>query len=461
MRGIPAGGMRAALTGGNTIGAAVREKAPRADGYRHIDTPALIEKLVGLGANSYLYGVWDSPTDWDDLRLEFAPAALEAGIAVCPYLVPPSETRQDGRASRPYMTDYVAWATAIAELSTTVPSVTAWAIDDFQFEMNAKLFTDSYMEDIVATQRNINPDLGFYTCAYYDAATDDDFLDRYGPYIDGIIYPYLDGHRSNTHVASTAGECLDAILEKTRPRGLGLLQLVYSGRFLDAPVPLTEDYVAQAVATGLEYTADGRIDGVVAYGLQWDDAPTPSSDRNAMYGDGRLSLVAPAIRVGAGNYAEASTTVRVDADAPRHELSFWHHRAFTSRYPKRGDYAMEVLIDNETVWETDVLGHPWLLWIQGEGLQGPVDVTRWLRGKTTATLAFRLRAYAETTPVNLNVGIDQLESIGFTIDNPDFETADGWELTATGTIPPPAIEIFAPDRPARILAAVREQFQKA
>ncbi|GAA1690632.1 hypothetical protein GCM10009765_45160 [Fodinicola feengrottensis] len=456
---IPAGGLRAALTGGNTIGAAVREKEPRTDGYRHLDTPALIAYLTDLGANAYLYGIWDSPTDWDDLRREFAPAAAEAGIDVWPYLVPPSETRQDGRASRPYMTDFVAWAQAIAELSVKVPSVTAWAIDDFQFAENAKLFTDSYMTEIVAAQREINPELGFYTCAYYDAATSDEFLDQYGPYIDGIIYPFLDGHRQNTHVSSTATQCLDAILAKTEPRGISLLQLVYAGRFLDAPIPLTEQYVTESVATGLKYAADGRIAGVIAYGLQWDNAPTPSSDRNAMYGDGRLSLVVPAVRVGAGNYGQASTVVRVQADAPRHELSFWHHRAFTCRFPSRGDYAMEVLIDNETVWESDVLDHPWLLWIQGEGLQGPVDVTRWLRGKTTATLTFRLRAYADTEPANLNVGIDHLESLGFSIDNPDFTGPDGWTTTATGTIPPPAVEVFAPDRPARILAAVREQFR--
>jgi hypothetical protein len=433
--------LRAALTGGNTIGAAVREAEPRADGYRHIDTPALIANLTDLGANAYLYGIWDSPTDWDDLRL-----------------VPPTETRQDGRASRPYMTDFVAWATAIAELSLKVPSITGWAIDDFQFDENEKLFTHAYMTDIVTAQREINPDLGFYTCAYYDAATDEDFLDKYGPYIDGIIYPYLDGHRSNTHVATTAAACLDAILAKTQPRGIALLQLVYAGRFLDAPIPLTEGYVADSIATGLEYAADGRIDGVIAYGLQWDNAPTPSSDRNAMYGDGRLSLVAPAVRVSAGNYSQASTVLTVQPDSPRYELSFWHHRAFTRRYPTRGEYAMEVLIDSETVWESDVLDHPWLLWIQGEGLQGPVDVTRYLRGKTTATLRFRLRAYADTQPVNINVGIDHLETIGFTIENPDFDTTDGWDMSATGPLPPPAVEIFAPDRPARILAAVREQF---
>ena len=101
LRSIPAGGIRSALTGGNTIGGSIREPEPRADGYRHLDTPAMIEKLKELNLNHYFYGVWDSPTDWDDLKSEFLPAAAEAGIQVWPYLVPPSETDLEGRASRP------------------------------------------------------------------------------------------------------------------------------------------------------------------------------------------------------------------------------------------------------------------------------------------------------------------------------------------------------------------------
>ncbi|MEV0714974.1 hypothetical protein, partial [Asanoa sp. NPDC050611] len=127
---VPADGIRATLCGGNTIGGALREREPRADGYRHIDSPALVRRLVGMNVNTYLYGIWDSPTDWDDLRSEFLPAASAAGIDVIPYIVPPSETTENGRASRPFMTDYVRWAEAIAELSLRFPNLTSWAIDD-------------------------------------------------------------------------------------------------------------------------------------------------------------------------------------------------------------------------------------------------------------------------------------------------------------------------------------------
>lgn len=76
------------------------------------------------------------------------PAAEAAGIDVMVYLVPPSECQQsgephrDGRCSRPYGLDFVAWATAIAELSVTHPNVIGWAIDDFLVgPVNQALFT--------------------------------------------------------------------------------------------------------------------------------------------------------------------------------------------------------------------------------------------------------------------------------------------------------------------------------
>ncbi len=49
VRGIPAGGLRASKGTGNTIGTTIYEKNPRADGYRHIDTPATIANLKAMG----------------------------------------------------------------------------------------------------------------------------------------------------------------------------------------------------------------------------------------------------------------------------------------------------------------------------------------------------------------------------------------------------------------------------
>lgn len=455
---VPADGIRATLVGGNTIGAMLREKAPRADGYRHIDTPALIARLQELGINTYLYGVWDSPTDFPDLREEFLPAAGEAGIDVWLYIVPPSETREHGRGSRPYLTDYVAWARAIAELSLEYPNLRAWAIDDFEDIGNVALFTPKYIAEMRRVQDAINPDLGFLTCAYHGAATSDEFLDRFGPYLDGIIHPFLDGFNFNTQVASTVVPYLDEIRAKTAPRGLGVILLVYSGRFLDAPLPPTEGYVAEAIEAGLAESAAGRIEGVVAYGTQLDDAPAPATENRAMYGVGRLAFCVPnAVDTPARAYVEASQVVVVDPAAPRHELSFWR-LAMMPRSHVDGKHLLQVLIDGEPVFSLDVADQSWPLWTQGEALQGPIEVTAQLRGKTTATLAFRLTEAAAGNGAAVDIGVDHIEPIGFTVANSDFETPDSWQFHATHPAMVGCVDIFAADRPARIFGAVRRLY---
>lgn len=456
---VPADGIRATLVGGNTIGAMLRESGPRADGYRHIDTPALVARLQELGVDTYLYGIWDSPTDFADLREEFLPAAAAAGIDVWLYIVPPSETRDHGRGSRPYLTDYVAWARAIAELSLEHRNLKAWAIDDFEDIGNVDLFTPEYIAEMRRTQDAINPALGFLTCAYHGAATSDDFLDRFGPYLDGIIHPFLDGFHANTQVASTVVPYLEEIRAKTAPRGLGVILLVYSGRFLDAPLAPTEDYVAAAVAAGLGEAAAGRIEGVVAYGTQLDDAPTPATDNRAMYGRGRLAFCVPnAVDTPAGTYVEASQVVTVDPAAPRHELSFWRLAAMPRSHVD-GKHLLQVLLDGELVFSLDVADQSWPLWTQGEALQGPVDVTAQLRGKSTATLAFRLTEAAAGNGAAVDVGVDHVETIGFTVANPGFETPDSWHFDATHPAMLGCIDIFVPDRPARIFEAVQRLYR--
>lgn len=454
---FPAGGMRATLVGGNTVGAAVRERAPRADGYRHVDTPGLVRQLRDLSVNTYLYGIWDSPTDFGDLRDEFLPAAEAAGIAVIPYLVPPSETSEHGRASRPYLLDFVTWASELAELSTRYKNLVGWAIDDFEFALNAELFTPEYMQDIVGAAAAVNPDLRFYTCAYYGAATDERFLDKYGPYVDGIIYPFLDGHHENTTVAGSLADCLDAVLEFTEPRNLELIPLIYAGRFLDAPLAPTEDYVATALETALRYAADGRTAGTIAYGTQLDDAPTPASDNKAMYGAGRLALIAPRGPVVAGAVASAKQVVPVDPAAARQEISFWYHRWFHARGIEPETYRLELLIDDTVVWGIDLAEQPWAVWTQGDGLMGPVDVTQATRGRDRVEVSFRLRCLRDTGLSYVDVGVDNVETIGLFLRNGGFEDRTDWTFGSDGPLLA-LVDRFVPDRPARIRAAVTRCF---
>lgn len=461
---IPPGGIRATQCGGNTVGATLREAEPRADGYRHIDTPAMIAKLTELGANTYIYSIWDSPTDWDDLREEFAPAAAAAGIDIWIYLVPPSETdRHGGRASYPYVMDYLAWARACAELSVEQPNVKAWGIDDFEY--NQDTFTTEYVAEMREISRRINPDLAFYLCTYFHAATSQEFMAKYGPYLDLVLYPFLDGHNINTLVSSSAGPDLDAIRKAIEPWNLGLVLLVYTGRFLDAWNEPTPEYSAAVVRTGLEYARDGRIAGVTAYGLQLDDAPTISSINKAMYGDGRLSFLVPPRRTEEGWYAEASQVVRVDPDAPRHEISFWHNVHYSGRLgdgPQGGKHLKQALIDDVVVWQEDITTQTFALWQQCSTLHGPIDLTEHLRGKTEAKLAFRLvegRSGDDTFPID--VGFDHVETIGFTVENPGFESRDAWTLTSSNGVVVPSIEIVVPDRPRRSFEAVAGEYRRA
>lgn len=457
-RSLPPGGIKATLVGGNTIGGALRERAARPDGYRHVDTPALIRRLQEMSANTYLFGIWDSPTDWDDLRLEFLPAAQRAGIDVIPYIVPPSETFLDGRASRPFVLDFVRWAKEFATLSVEYPALKAWAIDDFEVGANAELFTAEYMKEIKEAQDAVNPGLAFYTCAYFHEATREAFLDKHRPYIDGIIYPFLDGRHNNTTVASSLPDCLDTILALTDPRDLDLVLLIYTGRFLDAPLSPTEDYVAETLRIGAEYAADGRITGVIAYGTQQDGAPAPASDNKAMYGAGRLSLFAPRATIEAGTAVEASQRVVVDPLSPRYELSYWYSRDVMPRGVEEGSFVLEVVVDGEVVSSHELTFEGWNMWMQGVSSHGPVDLTEVAQGKEEITLAFRLRALTEVKWRYVDVGVDNLETIGLLLKNPGFEYAGDWELSDGPGPLKSVIDLYAADRPARILEAVRRGF---
>ena len=456
---IAAGGIRATQVGGNTVGAVIRERAARSDGYRHLDTPAMIAKLKSLHANTYLYGVWDTPVDWDDLCQEFAPAAARAGIDIWIYLVPPTETSETGRASRPYMTDYLAWAKACAELSIAEPAVTAWGIDDFEF--NQDLFTVDYVGQMRSIGREINPDLGFYLCTYFHAATNAEFMDKYAPHLDAVLFPFLDGHNMNTQVAATVGRDLDAILEHTAPRGLDLVLLVYTGRFLDAALEPTESYAGDAVRIGLEYARAGRIAGVTAYGLQLDDAPTVVNSNKAMYGNGRLSFTVSPARTETGSWAEAAQTIHPDPNAGRYEVSFWHFDTFSAKHGDFGRHVKQLLIDDEVVWSEDCMAHGFALWQQGSTIQGPVDLTPQLRGKSSAKLAFRLYEKTGGSNFPIDVGFDNLETIGFDLYDTGFEDGGAWVLSQSHGLPLAAIDIWVHDRPRRIFEAVAHEYDTA
>lgn len=442
-----------AMTGGNTVGAPIREAKPRADGFKHIDTPAMIARLKQMHVTMYTYGVWDLASDWDDLRNEFAPAAQDAGIDIQVYIVPPSECflndqrHLDGRCSRPFNMDYVRWATEIAKLSVEYPNVTSWGIDDFLVGQNGDLFTRDYLRQVRDAQDAVNPDLKWYVTLYYDQinATNVDIIKDT---LDGVIYPYV-GYTNNTIDPTWLERRLDGARGVLQPAGLELALLVYTGRFLDGMIHPTEDYVAEVMRRAKPYLFDGRISGIIAYGAPVRiDQHQPSRDYLARTGNGRLSLsVSNFTSTADGAKTTASQQVTVDPDAARKTLTFSHRDPNASG--SEGYQFKQVLVDDTVVWDQDVTKDPGETW-----LKTTVDLTEALAGKTSATITFRLEHKKGVGWWPLDFAVDDVSARGLKMRNGGFESKSGWDLSRTHDGLQPYIEIYAKNRPARIINAI-------
>lgn len=444
-----------AMSGGNTVGGDVREDRPRKDGYRHIDTSTLIKRLTAAHATTYTFGIWDSPTDWDDLRLEFAPAAQRAGIEVMVYLVPPSECFLNqarhlaGRCSRPYELDYRAWAEQIAGLSVRYPNVTGWAIDDFLVSgPNADLFTKDYLAGLRAITDAVNPELKFYVTLYGWQINDDD-LSLISDSLDGVIYPYL-GYNNNTVDDTWVQPRLDEYGSKTDQYGLDLILLVYTGRFLDGIQPPTGDYVGKVLDRATPYLDDGRIAGIIAYGAPLQiDKQKPSAEYLARSGTGRLSLsVSNFQSTPDGAWAQAAQRVAVDPRASRISLTFQH---FDQEKPGTalGYHTKQLLVDGAVAWQSDVVADAGGSWIPTT-----VDLTSRLAGKTEATIAFRLTDRTGVGWWPIDVGIDDVTATGLRLRNAGFDDRSGWALSRSDDGIQPYIDLYHADEPVRVVNAI-------
>lgn len=172
----------------------IRETNPRIDGYFHVNTPLLIQRLVNAKMNGYMYLIQHSPeTDWTDFVNEFMPAAQNADLNIWVYLVPPSE----GGPTNPYDTAsgysidsaYVTWAKAIAIQANNYSNIKGFVIDDF--DGNLSVFTPSFVIHMMQEARTICPFLTFDVINYYEDITLNWVFD-YANCIDGIVFPYVD-----------------------------------------------------------------------------------------------------------------------------------------------------------------------------------------------------------------------------------------------------------------------------
>jgi hypothetical protein len=453
---LPADTFLSAMTGGNTVGAPIREERARADGFRHFDTPAMIKRLKQLHVTTYSFGVWDLATDWDDLRLEFLPAAEAAGIDVMVYLVPPSECllneqrHLDGRCSRPFKMDYVRWATEIAELSLDYPNLTSWGIDDFLVGSNRDLFTDAYLAEVRAAQEAVNPDLKWYVTMYFYDITQAN-MDVLDTVVDGVIYPY-NGYNNNTIDSTFVEQRLDAALQLTDAADLELVLLVYTGRFLDGIIHPDERYVDDVLQRAKPYVADGRLSGVVAYAAPVEEKQQPSWDYWGHSGNGSLSLsVSNFTSTVDGSFASASQRVEVDRSARRKTLSFVHHDG--DEGGSTGYHFKQVLVDGEVVWEQDTVGDARDTW-----LPTTIDLTDALEGKRSAEITFRLLDKTGVGWWPLDLRIDDVTGRGIKVRDGGFESTKHWQLDRNQPTMQPYIDIYHADRPTRVFNAIAQNY---
>jgi hypothetical protein len=413
----------------------IREPRPRADGIRHVDTPATIARLREAHVTTYFYLVFHAATDWADFTSEFLPAAEAAGIDLWVYLVPPSEC-----CSQPHGTDFVRWAEEIARLSRRHPAIRGWAMDDFS--SNLTTFTPGYTKAMRDAARTINPDLRFFPVLYHDDYSDG-FLAGYAPYIDGAIFPYT----VNFDHVDQLDEALDAVIGKLDPLDLDLVLMVYATKISVAEYPPAADYVAGALRVGLEYMTRGKILGVTTYAMakefQQEGCGFPR----------HLNLTVPSeTATSAGDYVSASQAVRVHPESASYGLRFSEQDSYpigTANY-----HFKQLLVDGQTVWDADVAGDPALSWVERS-----FDLTPYLKGKSRATLTFRLFDKKGVTNFGIRVSVANLDASGFSLANPDFTNDTGWTFAAQG----PGSALYGhracdPDRQRHVFEAVRDLY---
>ena len=228
---------------------------PRYENGR-VNMTKLIAQLTELNANTYNWLIWQYDKDWDDLHY-FLPLAGKYKIAVWVTLVPPSESKPKAKwNSEPFGQDYIKWSEEVAKLSVKYPNLVALSIDDFV--QNLGTYTPEYLGKMNQEIDRINPDLNFIPCAYYKYITAD-FATKYGPLIDGILFPYRaeseGANLKNPNLVENEIVKIRSLFKKKLP--------VYIDVYLSAHSSLgatTPAYVRTVIRDGGKYA-----DGVLIY----------------------------------------------------------------------------------------------------------------------------------------------------------------------------------------------------
>ena len=237
----------------------------------HFNISALVNDCVSLGINCFHFLIFNYTTEWPDFQ-NFVIAAennssLKArNFSIWLYLLPPSETNGLGYA--PIGLDYVRWMNISAQFSKAHPMFTAVLMDDFMAgPENRKLFTGSYLQKMRSAADAYDPSLAFVGCIYWDEVNPAMQIDiwnvavQIGPYLDGILYPYVDASKHAWNLAYTDSMCTEIARVKEIYPGIPTILDIYSSK----PTMIKEFPTASYIGTMMD-DARSCCDGMALYG---------------------------------------------------------------------------------------------------------------------------------------------------------------------------------------------------
>jgi hypothetical protein len=406
---------------------------------RGMDGPATIKQLKKLHINTYFYLIHHSSAGWRYLLEKFLPAAQKAGINVFVYLSGPSAAIGT-KDPNPFGTDYVHWAKVIAQLSLQYSHLKGWAIDDFN--ENIDTFTPSYVKKMVLAAHKINPQLSFLPVVYYFAASCPCFHRKYSAYIDGIIFPYLGFYN-----LKRLPKQLDAITKLWRSQSVVLM--VYATKHSMSLNPPSADYVRKALQIGFSYNTNGKLGGVMTYKLNKQPHEISCKNYSHLLKFG-LEYRVPTKK---GDYVKASQKITLDLKAKSYQISFWQRDDRKPSNP-RGYHMKQFLVDGRVVWQKDVAEDA-----SKKTYKVSLDLTKYLKGKSNATIAFRLYEKKGVSSYEVRTSFGGFQSKGFHVTN---ESCFSWTFSSSGNTLFPTHQCHEcnPDRQQKMFDAVEKVYGK-
>ena len=356
----------------------IRETTARADGYAHVDTPRLVQRLQQGNMRTYAFLVKHQVTDWNDFRLEFLPAAQAAGMTVWLYVTPPSEVSPE-----PFRDDFITWAAEAGKLARQYTNLVGFAIDDFvgtnlKPAFTPEYYSPDYVSRMVAAAHQYSTNLMFLPVVY-DASVNipptlpqnfisPSFAALYGPYCGGLIFPYIN----------------------------------YTNK---------DDLTAEA--------------------------PQIASDHDVMNGKlAQFVIVFPSsTRSHPGDYAAVTQTITNSANFPDAPYYFNFRISDSYNGATAGYHQLQVLVDGSVVWQHDVSGLAYFN-------DFSVNLQNSIKNKPAATVVVRLYDAAAVSNFGLTVSWNLPAGNWTVRENGAFVGASSYYPAAPGLNVPMIVMIY-------------------